>query len=46
LQSALASADKWRAPKNREALMKEFMACNGKLTHDEMAARNRAVRLM
>lgn len=43
LKSALASADKQRAPKNREALINEFMAGNGKLTHDEIVARNRAV---
>lgn len=43
LESALAAADKKRAPENREALIKEFMAGYGKLTHDEMVARNRAV---
>jgi hypothetical protein len=43
LKSALASADKQRAPKNCEALLKEFMAGNGKFTHDEIVTRNRAV---
>jgi hypothetical protein len=43
MKSSLASADKQRAPKNREALLKEFMAGNGKFTHDEIVARNRAV---
>lgn len=42
LKSALVSAEKQRAPKNREALIKEFMADNGKFTHDEIVARNRA----
>jgi 8-hydroxy-5-deazaflavin:NADPH oxidoreductase len=46
LQSALASADKQRAPQYREALIKEFIAGNGKITHDEMVARNRAVTVM
>jgi len=46
LKSALASADKLRAPKNREALINEFMAGNGKFTHDEIVARNRAVTVM
>ena len=43
LTSALASADKARAPANREALINEFMAGYGKLTHDHMVMRNRAV---
>jgi predicted dinucleotide-binding enzyme len=43
LQSALRSADRSRAPANRDALIKEFMAAGGKLTHDEIVARNRAV---
>ena len=46
LKSALASADKQRAPKNREALINEFMAGNGKFAHDEIVARNRAVTAM
>lgn len=46
LKSALASADKQRATKNREALIEEFMAGNGKFTHDEIVARNRAVTVM
>ena len=46
LKTALASADKQRAPKNREALINEFMAGNGKFTHDEIVARNRAVTVM
>lgn len=46
LKSALASADKQRATKNREVLIKEFMAGNGKFTHDEIVARNRAVTVM
>ena len=43
LQSALRSADRSRAPGNRDALLREFMAAGGKLTHDETVARNRAV---
>jgi 8-hydroxy-5-deazaflavin:NADPH oxidoreductase len=43
LASALAIADKDRAPANREALIKEFMAGHGKLTHDHIVMRNRAV---
>jgi 8-hydroxy-5-deazaflavin:NADPH oxidoreductase len=43
LHSALAWADKQRAPQNREALIKEFMAGYGKLTHEEMVMRNRTV---
>lgn len=42
LTSALAAADKQRAPENREALIKEFMARYGELTHDDIVARNRA----
>ena len=30
------------APSNRDALINEFMAAGGKLTHDEIVARNRA----
>lgn len=43
LTSALATADKARAPTNREMLIKEFMAGYGKLTHDDMVMRNRVV---
>jgi 8-hydroxy-5-deazaflavin:NADPH oxidoreductase len=43
LKSALRSADRSRAPGNRDALLKEFMAASGELTHDEIVARNRAV---
>jgi 8-hydroxy-5-deazaflavin:NADPH oxidoreductase len=43
LQSALRSADRSRAPGNRDALLREFMAAGGKLTHDEIVARNRVV---
>jgi 8-hydroxy-5-deazaflavin:NADPH oxidoreductase len=42
-RTALAAADKRRAPENREALIKEFAAAGAKLTHDEMVARNCAV---
>jgi hypothetical protein len=43
LKSALQSADRSRAPGNRDALIREFMAAGGKLGHDEIVARNRAV---
>ena len=43
LKSALRSADRSRAPGNRDALLREFMAAGGKLTHDEIVARNRVV---
>jgi len=43
LVSALAAADQKSAPANREALIKEFMAGHGKLTHDDMVMRNREV---
>lgn len=43
LKSALQSADRSRAPGNRDALLREFMAAGGNLTHDEIVARNRAV---
>ncbi|CAN7561339.1 hypothetical protein [Rhizobium sp. LjRoot258] len=42
LQSALGSPDRSRAPGNRDALLKEFMAADGQLTHDEIVVRNRA----
>lgn len=41
LQSALAAADKKRAPENREALITQFMARYGELTHDDTIAMNR-----
>lgn len=43
LQSALGSPDRSRAPGNRDALLREFMAADGQLTHDEIVVRNRAV---
>jgi predicted dinucleotide-binding enzyme len=43
LATALSDADRERAPVNREALINEFMAGHGKLTHDEIVMRNRAV---
>ncbi|WP_315831587.1 NADPH-dependent F420 reductase [Bradyrhizobium prioriisuperbiae] len=42
LASALQAADRSRAPGNRDALLKEFMAAGGALTHDEIVARNRS----
>jgi hypothetical protein len=43
LKAALRSADRSRAAGNRDALLREFMAAGGKLTHDEIVTRNRAV---
>lgn len=43
LVSAVAAAEKERAPAHREALINEFMAAHGKLTHDDIVMRNRAV---
>ena len=43
LATALAAADKDRAPAKRESLIKEFMAGHGKLTHEDIVMRNRAV---
>lgn len=43
LKFALVTAGKEHAPANREALINEFMAGYGKLTHDDMVMRNRAV---
>lgn len=43
LKSALQSAERSRAAGNRDALLREFMAAGGKLSHDEIVARNRAV---
>ncbi|HEX8606498.1 MAG TPA: NAD(P)-binding domain-containing protein [Pseudoduganella sp.] len=42
LKSALAAADKQRAPANRETLLNEIMAGHGKLTHEDIVMRNRA----
>jgi predicted dinucleotide-binding enzyme len=43
LKSALQSADRFRAPGNRDTLLREFIAAGGKLTHGEIVARNRLV---
>lgn len=43
LKTALAKAEKQRAPQNREALIQEFMARYGELTHNQIVARNREV---
>ncbi len=43
LRLALKSADRLRAPLNREALIKEFMSAGETLTHDTIIERNRAV---
>ncbi len=43
LTTALASAGKACAPTRRDALIKEFMAGYGKLTHDDIVMRNRQV---
>ena len=43
LKLALRSANRSPAPGNRDALLREFMAAGGELTHDEIVARNRAV---
>ncbi|MEJ7926202.1 NAD(P)-binding domain-containing protein [Sphingobium sp. AN641] len=42
LNSALAAADKKRAPENREALITQFMARYDELTHDDTIEMNRA----
>ena len=42
LKAALQSADKARAPENREALIQQFMEAGDNLTHDDVVARNRA----
>ncbi|MEZ2132246.1 MULTISPECIES: NADPH-dependent F420 reductase [unclassified Sinorhizobium] len=42
LKSALQSADRSRASSNRDALIREFMAAGGNLSHVETVARNRA----
>lgn len=43
LKRALEAADKSRAPKNRDALMDEFMSATSALTHEHIVTRNRAV---
>lgn len=43
LVPALAAANQERAPAYREALIKEFMAGHGKLTHEDVVMRNREV---
>ena len=43
LQAALQAADRSGAAGNRDALLREFMATGGKLTHEEKVARNRAM---
>jgi hypothetical protein len=43
LPAAVAAADKARAPIYRDALIDEFTAGHGKLTHDDIVMRNRAV---
>jgi predicted dinucleotide-binding enzyme len=42
LKAALQSADKARAPENREAIIQQFMEAGVDLTHDDVVARNRA----
>ncbi|TPJ74617.1 NAD(P)-binding domain-containing protein [Mesorhizobium sp. B2-7-1] len=43
LKSALQSAKRSRAAGNRDALLRQFMAAGGRLSHDDIVARNRAV---
>lgn len=43
LKAALQAADRSRAPDDRDALIKEFMEQDDKLTHDAAIARNREV---
>ncbi|UYB52704.1 NAD(P)-binding domain-containing protein [Xanthomonas sp. AM6] len=43
LQDALSAADKARAPGDREALIKSFMAEKSALSHEQTVARNREV---
>lgn len=43
LKFALRRANRSQAPANRDALLREFMAGGGKLAHDHIIARNRAV---
>lgn len=43
LKLALNSADRTRAPLNREALIREFMSAGETLTHETIVERNRAV---
>jgi predicted dinucleotide-binding enzyme len=42
LNAALASADKARAPENREALIRQFIEAGDNLTHADVVSRNRA----
>lgn len=42
LQSALSAAKRDHAPANRESLIQEFIAAEGRLTHNQIVARNRA----
>ncbi|WP_253594737.1 NADPH-dependent F420 reductase [Bradyrhizobium elkanii] len=43
LKFAVRRANRSQAPANRDALLREFMAGGGKLSHDHIIARNRAV---
>jgi predicted dinucleotide-binding enzyme len=43
LRQALATADKDRAPTNRDAVMKEFMEASTPPTHERVIERNRAI---
>ncbi|MDA9433812.1 NADPH-dependent F420 reductase [Bradyrhizobium sp. CCBAU 51627] len=43
LKFALRRANRPQAPANRDALLREFMAGGGKLAHDHVIGRNRAV---
>lgn len=43
LRDALSTADKARAPINRETLIKSFMEATSTLGHEQIVARNRAV---
>ncbi|MEC3909556.1 NAD(P)-binding domain-containing protein [Sphingobium sp. CR2-8] len=43
LQDALSSADKVRAPLDRDALIKSFMEENSPISHEQIVARNREV---
>jgi 8-hydroxy-5-deazaflavin:NADPH oxidoreductase len=41
-QSALRSADRSRAPANRDALLRQFMAAGGELSHEKTVTLNRS----
>ncbi|MEZ2345779.1 NADPH-dependent F420 reductase [Terriglobus sp. RCC_193] len=43
LQDALSAADKARAPRDRDALIKGFMEAKAPLSHEQIIARNREV---